>query len=66
MVTQAQADEIAGRLYDLDGVIFVSDRAAHQIAEEVGETNPSDKELFKITKKSDFFLDFEDGEFAID
>lgn len=66
MVTQQQADKIAERLYDLKGVIFVSDRAAHAIAEVVGERDISDSDLFEAAKNSDFFIDFEDGTFSID
>jgi len=80
MVTQEQANQIAGRLYDMDAaiirkatsssfdtyrVICVSDRAAHAIAEIV-DNDISHSELFDIAKNSDYFIDFEDGDFAID
>jgi len=69
-VSQQQANKIAGRLYDIDlpgiKVIVVSDRAAHALAETVGDKVISDGDLWKIAKASDYFIDFEDGEFAID
>lgn len=69
-VTQQQANKIAGRLYDLDldgvKVVVVSDRAAHALAEAVGDQDISDADLWQTAKTSDFFIDFEDGEFAID
>ncbi len=66
VVTEQQIDNIADRLFNFPGVILVSERAASAIAERVAEKTVSDDELWQIAKASDYFIDFEDGEFAID